>query len=93
MLPIGTIIKNKQGKIGMVSGYKSNHIYSITPFPLSSENQEKKDFNNIIKKYNWYDYRMNEIKENEIEEVIFLGYKDDEFNEVIEVINNNWNNN
>ncbi len=93
ILPVGTIIKNKQGKIGMISGYKSNNIYAISPYPLSSENQEKKDFYNIIKKYDWYDYKFYEIKDNEIEEILFLGYKGNEYNEVIEVVNNDWNKN
>ena len=86
ILPIGSVIKTNKGKLCVVIGYygydpskmiKFITDYIVTPFPFDYNNLDYGE--EILKKHDWYDFCINHLNNNEIVEVLFEGYKNEQF--------------
>ena len=82
ILPIGTVVKTKKNKLGIITGYYSmgGNYYNLVPFPFDCMNVDC-DLKGI-KEFQWFEFALTYVKESEIEEIIFLGYKDESFEEL-----------
>lgn len=83
-LPIGTIVKTKNGKLAIITGhflgrtsladdYSVFYDYNVTAYPFGCEHTEN-DFK-MFKRYDWFDFGLSAINASDVEEVIFMGYQ------------------
>ena len=89
LLPIGTVVKIRNKYLAIIIGYfgyshnSSQNLtefvgdYEVSPYPFDCMNI-KNDFK-LFKKYDWFNFKLNVINKNDITDIIFMGYKDSEF--------------
>ena len=100
LLPIGSVIRVDK-YLGIIVGYlgyspedknsgTSTYIeYSTVPYPFSCMNIKNvfKDY----KKYEWFNFTLGNVTNDMISEVIFVGYKDEEFEKAKTTLENGGN--
>ena len=95
LLPVGSIIKTKKGKLVMIIGYYpggpkgSMNLpeYAVTPYPFNYINLSS-NCGRIFKNYDWFYATVTYyLFESDIHEIIFEGYKNEYYYKFIETIN------
>lgn len=89
VLPIGSVVKNKNGKLCVIVGYygynESKIInystdYIVTAFPFDYSNLDYGE--KILTKNKWYSNFPCSMNNSDIEELLFEGYKNEQFYEL-----------
>lgn len=87
-LPVGTVYKDYKDKLYIIMGYNyenENYYYKydyiVDSYPFSLTNMAASKIEKEWKKYNEYPSfcKKLHIEEKEIKEVVFYGYKDENF--------------
>lgn len=88
-LPVGTVIRDKEDKLYIIMGYNNESIeyhlekydYVVESYPFSLMNMLASKIQKEWKKYSEYPgfCQKSHIEEDEIKEIIFYGYKDENF--------------